>query len=258
MTLKRIETKKGHRYTLDGKPVQGVTTLLGGGLPKPQLTYWAAKSVAEWVADHPDDLERMRDMGRGPLVAALKATPWEARDKAAVRGTDVHALAEKLLHGQEVEVPEHLAGHVESYVRWLDEWQPEPILTERPVGNRKWRYAGTFDAVLRIDGRVWLVDWKTSSGVYGETACQLASYRNAEFYLAEDGTEQPMPEVEKLGVVHIRADGCDLYEVSDPDGAWKDALHIFWVARAAERIKSYLGMPLMPPNANTESTGDAA
>jgi tyrosyl-tRNA synthetase len=35
--------------SLDGKPVKGVTTLLNAGLPKPALTRWAAKTVAEWV-----------------------------------------------------------------------------------------------------------------------------------------------------------------------------------------------------------------
>lgn len=248
MTLKRVETKRGHRYTLDGKSVPGVTTLLGKGLPKPALTYWAAKMVAEWVADRPAEVEQLRGMGRGPMVNALKGVPWEARDQAAIRGTDVHHLADRLIHGQEVEVPEHLTGHIEAYVAWLDAFEPEVILTERPVGSRKWWYAGTLDAILTLNGETWLVDWKTSGGVYGDSACQTAAYANADFYLDADGYEQPLPHIDRLGILHIRADGADLHPVTDADAAWKDALHIFWVGRAEDRIKAYLGEPMPAPS----------
>lgn len=243
--LRRIETARGHRYTLDGKTVPGVTTLLSNGLPKPALTRWAAKTAAEYVADNLEVLNALPD--RESIVATVKQSPWSQRDRAAVRGTDVHALAEKLLHGQEVEVPADLTGYVEGCARFLDEWQPEPILTERPVASRKWWYAGTFDAILRLpDGETLLVDWKTSKGVYGETACQLAAYRNAEFYLTEDDAEAPLPEVDGLAVVHVTPTGSDLYRVTDPDGAWKDALHIFWVAKATDRIKAQITDPCAP------------
>jgi hypothetical protein len=45
MGLERIETKRGHKYVLDGTPTKGVTTLLGTGMPKPALMYWSAKKL---------------------------------------------------------------------------------------------------------------------------------------------------------------------------------------------------------------------
>jgi hypothetical protein len=246
VTLRRINTRYGHRYTLDGKPVPGVTTLLNKGLPKPALPRWAAKSAAEYVADNLEVLNSLPD--RESVIATVKQSPWTARDRAAVRGTDVHAIAEDLIHGREVEVPEHLSGFVDGYVRFLDEWQPTPVLTERPCGNRKWWYAGTFDAVFTLpNGERLLADWKTSSGVYGETACQLAAYRSAEFYLDDDGTEQPMPEVDSLAVVHVTPTGTDVYRVADADAAWKDFLHIAWVGKAEDRIKTQIADPCAAP-----------
>jgi hypothetical protein len=247
MTLRRIETARGHRYLLDNKPVQGVTTLLSGGLPKPALTRWAAKAAAEYVADNLEVLNALPD--KESIIATVKQSPWTQRDRAAVRGTDIHALAERLIHGEEdVEVPPDLLGYVEGYVRFLDEWQPEPILTEFAVASRQWWYAGTADAIFRLpNGEVLLADWKTSKGVYGETASQLAAYGNAEFYLADDGTEQPIPEHDSLAVVHITPTGTDLYRVADPEAAWRDALHIFWVAKAADRIKTQITDPSLPP-----------
>ena len=85
MTLKRFETSYGHGYTLDGKRVKGVTTLINQGLPTPALPYWAAKSVAEYVCHNPEGVESLRSMGEGPMIAALKGVPWQKRDEAARR-----------------------------------------------------------------------------------------------------------------------------------------------------------------------------
>lgn len=249
MTLKF--SPAAHRYTLDGKAVPGVTTLLGKGLPKPALPYWAAKSVAEYVADDPDGVEQLRTMGRNPMVAALKGIPWEKRDQAAVRGTDVHALAEEIIHGREVQVPEHLVDHVEGYVRFLDAFGVEPIVTEVPVAHRAHWWAGTPDAVVRLDGEVWLLDWKTSSGVYGETAMQTAAYASAEFYAPTPDDERPMPEIHRTGVVHVTAEGSRLYPLArTPEEIATDYAifrHIAYVANKTDYIKGRIGEPMSEP-----------
>jgi hypothetical protein len=249
---------RNHSYHLDGKRVPGVTTLIGKGLPKPALMYWSAKTVAEWVADHPDLADRLAAAGgRDPFIAYLKAIPWAKRDEAAVRGTDVHALAEQLVHGHEVAVPEHLRAHVDGYVTWLDEFKPEALWTERPVGNRKWQYAGTFDLIATLMGQTWLLDVKTAKGVYGDNAIQLAAYKNAEFLHDLNGDEQPMPAIDRLGILHVTEHGTQLHPVhaGDEDAAWKDFLHIAWVANADQRIKGYIDEPLTEP---TQPQGSAA
>jgi len=249
MTTSTLKFAPGnHTYRLDGKIIPGVTTLLGKGLPKPALVYWSAKMVAEFVADNEADVEALRRMGRGPMVAALKGTPWQARDTAAVRGTDVHAIAEDLIHGREVDVPEHLAEYVNGYVKWLDLWQPTPVLTERRCANRKWWVSGTFDAIFTLpDGERILCDWKTSKSVYGEVSLQLAAYRGMEFYVDDENLEQPMPEVDSLAVLHVTPTGSDLYRIKDPETAWRDWLHVAWVAKSTDRIKSQIGDPSQPP-----------
>ena len=242
MSIKRINAGRGHRYTIDGQKADGVTTLIKKGLPAPALMYWSARTVAEYVADNLDQVAGMADMGRNSIVAALKEVPWTKRDAAAVRGTNVHSLAEQLLKGEEVEVPEHLAGHVESYVKFLDEWKPEPVLVEATVAHRKWRYAGTLDMVCKLpDGRTVIADIKTAaSGIWPETAYQLAAYRNAEVYL--DGQEEkPMPTVDAGYAIWVRADGYDVIPVECGDRVFKDFLHIAWVARATETNRQLIG-----------------
>lgn len=240
MTLKFSE--KNHQYRMDGKHVSGVTTLLGKGLPKEALPYWAAKTVAEYVAANEDAVRVLREMGEGPMVNALKGIPWQKRDEAAVRGTDVHALAEQIVHGTAVDVPEHLMAHVQGYVNWLDTFNVVPILTERSVGNRQHWYAGRFDLIGTIGDTVWMLDVKTSKGVYGSIALQTHAYANAEFYVNDDDpdTEHPMPEVERHGVIHVTEAGTELRPLDSSDKPWRIFQHVAYVAKNRDAIDSFI------------------
>lgn len=247
--------EKSHRYKLDGKWVPGVTTLIKGGLPAPALMYWSAKSVAEYVADDEAGVEALRRMGRGPMVQALKEVPWQKRDTAAVRGTDVHNIAEQLVHGGEVQVPEHLAGYVEAAVAFMDEWKPEPVVVERPLAHRAHWWAGKPDIFATLpDGRTILFDYKTTgSGIWPETAFQLAAYSHAEFYIDEQGVEQPIPQVDLCAAVWLQPGEYQVIPVKADDDVYKEFRHLAYVADAAKRAKGdrntpgYVGLPLPPP-----------
>lgn len=238
--VKRINRGRGHSYEIDGRRADGVTSLIGDGMPKPALVNWAANTTAGYAVDHWDELA---DLPLSKRLDTLKRARYQDLDEAARRGTEVHNLAEALSHGKEIEVPDELAGHVESAVRFLDEWQPEVVLTETVVASRKWGYAGTFDLLMRLpDRRVVLADYKTSrSGIWGETALQLGAYANADVYLDADGNEQLVAD---LGIdtgmaVWIRADGYDVYEVDLAQG-FKIFQHVAWVARQAKGMKDRL------------------
>jgi len=250
--------EKTHRYTLDGRPVKGVTTLLSGGLPKPALVNWAAKSVAEWVATNGPDTVAL--LGYNPetgecegnlnqVISELKGKPWEKRDAAAIRGTDIHNLAEKIVHGEEATIPPHLTDYVQGYVSFIEEYDLIPEYTERPCANRQWQYAGKFDFIGKVaalgDER-WLLDWKSSKGVYGETALQCAAYANAEF-LDVDDTEVPMPDIDRIGVVHITEQGTTLHDLGSITEAFKIFSHVAWVAKRTDDIKHLVGPPITLP-----------
>lgn len=251
--IKRIDStyrgKPTHHYKIDGRKADGVTTLIGNGLPKPALLPWGIKAVAEYAADHLDRLVEMQPMGREALVAALKQAPYTERDTAAKRGTEVHKLAESLIYGREVDVPDDLIGHVNSCVQFLDEWKIKPVLVEATVASRRWNYAGTLDVVADLpDGSRSLMDYKTSrSGIFGETALQLAAYAHAEVYL--DGEEEK--PVSDLGIttahaVWIRADGFDVYPVDISEQTFKTFCHVAYVARQSKLMKELIGEACRP------------
>ena len=227
-----------HRYRLDGKPVQSVTGLIAKGLPKDALPYWSAKTVAEHVWDNYDGLDSLRDMGREPFVQALKSVPWQARNEAAVRGTDVHALAEQVVHGYEVDVPAHLAGHVKGYADFLDRFNVDPFTTEKSVAHRGLWYAGRFDLIAYMCGAVWMLDVKTSTNVYGETALQLAAYAGAEFFVYDHDpdTEHELPTCERFGVLHVTEYGTSLYPMRP---AWDDWCAVLAVAKRRKDIEAH-------------------
>lgn len=247
--FKRRNYGRGHAYYLGDRKLDGVTTLIGGGLPKPALVNWAARTAAEKAVNEWDTLAEL------PVAERLKRiqkAPDESRNSAAAKGTRIHALADPIARGEEVAVPEELAGHVESCVRFLDEWAPEVVYTEAPVYHERYLYAGTLDLIADMAGERWLLDWKTSaSGAYGDTAFQLAAYRFATHLLdvdpGPDGEVIPMPEVDRCGVVWLRADGYSLYPYDANERVWKQFLYIQQTAKAAAECRDYKGDELLPP-----------
>lgn len=251
MTITRRNYGKNHSYLIDGVKVPGVTTVLRKGIPKPALPYWSARAVAEHVADMDTDrLLAVKDMTRDAIVRLLKGVPWEQRDAAAQKGKEVHALAEQLIAHEEVDVPEELAGHVASAVKFMDEWKPAPLLTEKVVGSYRWGYAGTFDLVAEMRGQRWLLDYKTSgSGIWPETAVQLAGYRYADCYLSElGGLEIPMSEVgiERCAAVWVRADGYDVVPVVAEKEQFNFFLHALQVANKTDVMDEWVLAELSP------------
>ena len=255
-----VKRGNGHSYYLDGDRVPGVTTVLSSGVPKPWLAPWTARIVSEYVMDRLTeadghvladdliaDLRKLNEASKYPkrlgdtfsrltYAEILKGVQYAERDAAGNRGTQVHGLAESLARGDEVAVPDELAGHVDSYLRFLEEWGPTNALLERVVVNRQWRYMGKLDMIADFPehGR-GLVDVKTSKSVYSDTACQLAGYRYAETMLTADGTaEEPMPQVDWCGVVHVRADGYDVYPYTVDPMTFRVFLYAKQVAEAFE------------------------
>jgi hypothetical protein len=274
---RRINRGRGHSYLMDGQKVDGVTTIIGDGFPKPALVGWAAKVIAEFVANRvhlrDDDVwdaarlirdlraiaaENRRDAWPdgppGPLSIAeiLKGLHWRDRDLAGNRGTEVHKLAERLARGEEVDVPEELVGHVDSYLKFRKDWDPQDELVEVTVGNYKHRYMGTADLFANLESLGYCeVDIKTGrSGIFGETALQLAAYRYCDFYLDADGNEQPMPEFDNVVGLWLRADGYDLYPIEAGPAEWRTFLYVQQVAHfQTSRSKEVIGAALTAPDA---------
>jgi hypothetical protein len=245
--IRRIDTaRRPYWKDANDNRVPGVTSLLEG-LPKKALINWSADATAAYAIDHWDELAALPVSER---LKRLKGGRYESKDKAANRGKEVHTLAEKLAHGEEVEVPDAIAGHVESFVQFLDEYEPTVFLTEFEVYSYKHGYVGLVDAVFDIPtlGRV-MVDTKTNnSGIFGETGLQLAGYRYADVWVDTDGKEQPMFPVDSCAGLHIRADGYSLVPITCGPQEHRDLLYVAETKRFDDNSRDLVGAPLTPPN----------
>lgn len=247
--IRRYNAGSGHWYEVDGRKADGVTSLISKGMPK-QLQKWAAEKTANYALDHWDELSAL------PLSERLKlmmGAQWADLAGAANRGKRVHHLGQQLASGAEIDVPEDLAGYVESYLAFLNDWEPDPLLVETTVANRAVHYAGTLDLLARVrfaraaEQEIWLFDIKTGNRVYGDTALQLAAYAYAEVYVAADGSEHPMPDVQAAAVVHVRSDGYSVYRLPLDGGVFNIFRHVAFVARSVEPMRNWVSDPLVKP-----------
>lgn len=244
MTARLAFDGRSHRYALDGEPIDGVTTAIGDGFPKPALAGWAARAAADYAVDHWSELA---DAPTSVKIAKIKGAPWSSRDRAALRGTRIHEYGEAIVHGRRVEIPDEYVGPVEAYAKFLDEWQVEPIATETRLVNTEHRYGGTADLWARIGvrgGAIALVDLKTGSGVYPDVALQLAAYRYADLW-QPDGPESEnaeIPIVERVYVAHILPDAVRMIPVQAGPAEHRAFLYVLQTARwAARHSKSFKG-----------------
>ncbi len=102
----------------------------------------------------------------------------EIKKKSADEGTRVHVAAEAILTGKEPVVEPDIAPAIEAFREFIDERnvQVDPEYVEKRVVNHSDRYAGTVDSVALIDGKLGVLDLKTSSGIFRDYTLQLAAY----------------------------------------------------------------------------------
>lgn len=241
--------EKNHRYKIDGVWATSVSTALKG-IPKENvLTRWAAKTVARHALDNISTLAAdVEHHGYGPTLSLLAGVPNEKRDRAAVRGTEVHELAERYIGGEEIEVDPEVMPYVRGYAEFVEQWNPKPLHEEMIVASRAHNYAGRLDSIQDIPGLgVCLVDYKTSNGIYGEHVLQCAAYRFAEVMVIDD-VEQPMIPVERVLILHIQEGTYDLVPVQADEVAFQKFLTAkknYVENVQSDKLKKLIGEPLV-------------
>jgi hypothetical protein len=251
---KNATTAKGGKrfYTWRNDNYWSVTTILGGGLPKPALLPWGIKSVAEGAVTKRNILLEMLGECKTPKVCQegnfceacdqtvrwLKSTPYAHRDRAADLGTFVHSAAEAYVLKKPFPTwPPLVAARMEAFEQFLTDYQPVYEATEASVYNRTEKYAGTLDGIATIAGRKILLDTKTGKGVYPEVGLQLAAYRYAEFIGLPDGSEEPMHEVQGAAVLHLpESGGYQLIEVLADQAVFRAFLYVRECFRFQEQL----------------------
>ncbi|MCC6405163.1 MAG: hypothetical protein IT405_02135 [Candidatus Yanofskybacteria bacterium] len=103
----------------------------------------------------------------------------DAKEASAREGTMVHEAVEAILRGTHEAVPSVIEPSVDAFREFLRNNHVEPLMIEERVVSRTHRYAGTIDALARINGVVGVLDIKTSKAVYRDYTMQTAAYLSA-------------------------------------------------------------------------------
>ncbi len=153
---------EGHKYTIDGEELPSVS----------ELTRFISREI-------------YGDVGQFNL------------DRAADRGTAVHKATELLDKYGTAEIDEDIAPYLQAYIAFRKEhkceWQKIEYATHHPENL----YAGTLDRVGTIDGKLVVLDIKTSSTIQKPLyTAQLNLYRKM----------LPDP-IEQLVILHLKKDG---------------------------------------------------
>ncbi len=102
----------------------------------------------------------------------------KVKRQSATEGTLIHNTVEKLLLGEKPEVPASIEPSIKAFLEFILEKniQVDPELIEKRLVNYEERYAGTLDAVALIDGKLGILDIKTSQEIYRDYNLQTAAY----------------------------------------------------------------------------------
>lgn len=215
--------------------VRGVTTVLKDIINKPDLMMWPLNEANKHLFGSRFDevlLSYVYDPAMAffkpdtgytvaELDAALQAS-YKAHTKKSDRGKDighiVHTMIEDFLLDRKtddslfegVSDEDRFVANKSyaSFLRWWHSLDIKRVLaTERPVYSRRFKYAGTFDLLVNINGKKYLLDYKTTNrskkapmGIYPEYFLQLGAYAYA--YSEETGEK-----IDDVGIVNVGKDG---------------------------------------------------
>lgn len=164
--LDRLNFEDGpHSYTLDGDELPSVTTIMN------PLSNDKYSGISERVLE-----------------------------KAAGRGTAIHNSIENYLKFDIDDIEQEYRPYFDAFLKFWNTFNPECIRSELHVYHKLFRYSGTCDLLCKIDGKLILIDYKSTADIY-EMTCriQLEAYWQA---LASHGIM-----ADEKWIVHLKKDG---------------------------------------------------
>lgn len=176
---------ESHRYYVDGKPRTGVTTYLGVIDKSRALVVWATDLARDFLLSVEGGITPDHIFEACGLHEVRKA-------EAAAIGDEVHKWIEAYLDNL-TRAPKYRAEHmpempeskeaqigVTAFLEWVDANKVKFISSERIVYSKKHGYIGKLDIEAKVNGKLCLIDIKTSNGIYNTYNLQTAAYVKAD------------------------------------------------------------------------------
>lgn len=175
----------GHVYTLDGKVVYGVTSIVKV-IDKPALVGWGVKETINHYKRRIEPGKEYSEVDLDIIHDEAKSARFASARKSASIGSITHnwieAYVEAGLAGEELPerpVDKSVNKALDAFFEWTKEHDIKFKYSERKVYSMEYDYAGTLDGEAEVDGNLDLIDYKTSTGIYPEYWLQIAAYMQA-------------------------------------------------------------------------------
>ncbi len=244
----------------------------------PGLVKYGKSTIAGIAYDKVKMLQAfVEDGDRDGAIEWLLGQEWAGVRKAAARGTDLHNAAERLALGQTPEIEEHHQPFLDQFVRFLEDFSPEYVMSEAPVYNLRYGYAGTCDGIVVIDGQRLLFDIKTTQHAkdsgktrppFEEAVLQIAAYRHAELVgLLAERTEthrgryysfdpakhtEPMPQTDGAVCLVISPHDYEVRPVRSNEEVFRTFLSVLEIARFKQETMKVAVAPAVTPPSRQE------
>lgn len=173
--------EKQHIHSLNGKPLNGITTILGV-INKPFLVPWACKMMEEWIKENTEKIKGGYIVLDEQLKEA-KSAHTRKKEDAGKKGTDIHETIESIIktaiksNKGIIGISNHKEPQVQNFLEWAKENKVKFLDSELRLYSKEYWIGGICDIVCEIDKKVWLADIKTGSGIYPEHFLQMAAYQ---------------------------------------------------------------------------------
>lgn len=197
----RRELDTEHYYWVNGEFFPGVTKILDEAAPTP----YALKQF--FINNNSQEIAEIKESTGG-------------------FGSKLHDAYEKLLNGVELNLKDDYPTtkekkHLASFYEWYQEVKPTNLQTEQTVASLTHRYAGTLDLFCMINGEAWIIDFKTSNGIYWSHELQLAAYKQAY--------EETYPEVsvQHVGILRTGSKHKKGYEFKEITRPFEDFKQVY-------------------------------
>jgi hypothetical protein len=197
-----------HTYEANGEIVFGVTSITGI-LDKPALLYWVNNTDCEYLDKALKPGMMIDELSKSAIISGMKGLFRKKSGEAADIGTMVHDYLEKYLNAgingetlPEMPINPHIRAAIKAFLGWTKENKVKFIAAERKVYSKKYKYAGTLDALGYVNGKLSIIDFKTSSGIYDDMFVQTSAYAKAV-------EEEDNVKVEDCYIVRVPKDGSE-------------------------------------------------
>lgn len=101
------------------------------------------------------------------------------KNKSAQEGTLLHEAVEAIIDNREVAIPDLIKPAVNAFLNFKKQHEIIPHQIETKVISKKHNYAGTIDVLAEVDGKLGVLDIKTSFAIYRDYGIQAAAYVEA-------------------------------------------------------------------------------